>query len=62
MRASVAGAGGSRETSFPAFPFALAKAVALAAFIAVWFSAFFFAARSFYTITAAVNPAASTKP
>jgi hypothetical protein len=62
MRTSDAGAGGSRETSFSVFAFALAKAVALTAFVAVWFSAFFFAARSFYAITAAVNPTASAKP
>jgi hypothetical protein len=56
------GAGGSRETSFPAFVFALVKAVALTAFVAIWFSAFSFAARSFCVITAAVSPTASTKP
>jgi hypothetical protein len=38
------------------------KAVALAAFVAVWFSAFSFAARSFCAITAAINPTTSTKP
>jgi hypothetical protein len=39
MRASDAGAGagGLRETSFSAFTFALAKAVALAAFIIIYF-------------------------
>jgi hypothetical protein len=63
MRASDAGvgAGGSRGTSFPAFAFALAKAVTLAVFIVIWFSAFSFAARFFCVITAAVNSTISVK-
>jgi hypothetical protein len=55
-----ASAGGPRDATFPAFAFALAKAVAVRAFVAVYFSAFSFAAKSFCVITVAVNPAAST--
>jgi hypothetical protein len=52
--------GGLRNAPFPAFAFTLAKAVALAAFIVAYFSAFSFTVSSFYVITAAVNSATST--
>jgi len=54
------GAGGPRDAT--CFAFALAKAVAVRAFVAACFSAFSFAAKSFCAITAAVNPAASANP
>jgi hypothetical protein len=54
-----ASAGGPRDATFPVFAFALAKAVVVRAFVTACFSAFSFAAKSFYAITAVINPATS---